>query len=73
MVNGNNPWKSRKRKSFESAESTGRQVKEVDLEVGGRSLTRKEIVETLLRKCDSQNVTHCHVVYKLHIEKLTRS
>lgn len=63
MVNGNNPWKSRERKSFELAESTGKQVKEVDLDVGGRSLTRKEGVETLLRKCDSRNVTHCNVVY----------
>lgn len=40
-------------KIFESAESTGRQVKEVDLDVSGRRLTRKEDVETLLRKCDT--------------------
>lgn len=32
---------------FESAESTGRQVKEVDLDVSARRLTRKEGVEAL--------------------------
>lgn len=35
---------------FESTESTGKQVEEIDLEVGGRRLTRKG-VEALLRKC----------------------
>lgn len=36
---------------FESAESTGKQVREVDLDVSGRRLTRTEGVETLQRKC----------------------
>lgn len=41
------------RENPELAESTGRQVKEVDLDAS-RRLTRKERVETLLRKCDTQ-------------------
>lgn len=38
---------------LESAESTGRIVKEVDMDVNGGQQTREEGVKTVLRKCDT--------------------